>query len=220
MSLISAHNIEKVYADGTRAVRGVSFDIEEGEFVAIMGPSGSGKSTILHVLGFLDRPSGGAYHFRGKESREFSDHDLAVLRNKEMGFVFQMFNLVPRMSVYQNVRLPLLYSEHKESVWDKTVRHYVHAVGLSHRLDYDVTKLSGGERQRVAIARALVNDPKIVFADEPTGNLDSHSGAVVMDFIESLHKEGRTVILITHDAYVAKYARRILHVVDGEIRTS
>lgn len=212
-----ARDLVKVYPDGTQAVQGASFEIGAGEFVSIMGPSGSGKSTILHILGFLDHETSGEYLFNGRRYRDYTAKDRARVRNAEMGFVFQMFNLLPRATVYENVRLPLMYSDRKESSWDKIVRHYIHAVGLSDRLNYRALKLSGGEKQRVAIARALVNDPSLILADEPTGNLDSRSGRMIMDFLVRLHAAGKTVIVVTHNEAVAGFTRRVIEIRDGAV---
>ena len=187
MSLIEVKNLEKVYEDGVcyaGAQRTFLLILKEGEFVAIMGPSGSGKSTLLHILGFLDRHTNGVYRFDGKTIDDYSQEELAHVRNKKMGFVFQMFNLLPRTTVLENVKLPLLYSGIKESNWNDIAMAAIEAVGLSHRINHESSQLSGGEKQRVAIARALVNNPSIIFADEPTGNLDSKSGGQVMEIIE------------------------------------
>lgn len=222
MSLIEVENLEKIYGDGevkTPALRGVSFKIEKGEFVAIMGPSGSGKSTLLHMLGFLDEPTGGKYKFEGREMKDYSKEEISRVRNKKMGFVFQMFNLLSRTTVLENVKLPLFYSDVKESLWDELVLKAVEQVGLSHRLNHDVSKLSGGEKQRVAIARALINEPNVIFADEPTGNLDSKSGGQIMEIIETLNDDGHTIILITHETYTAEYAQRIVTFKDGLIES-
>jgi len=223
MALIEVKNLEKIYSNEgveTPALRGVSFDIKTGEFVAIMGPSGSGKSTLLHILGFLDRHTSGEYRFDGKTMDDYSKEEIARVRNKKMGFVFQSFNLLPRTTVFDNVRLPLFYSSVKESLWDDLTKKAIESVGLSNRINHESSQLSGGEKQRVAIARALVNDPQIIFADEPTGNLDSKSGKVVMEIIQRLsEKEGRTVILITHETYTAEHAQRIIRMHDGEIES-
>ncbi|OGZ04147.1 MAG: macrolide ABC transporter ATP-binding protein, partial [Candidatus Liptonbacteria bacterium RIFOXYC1_FULL_36_8] len=202
----------------TPAVCDVSFEIKKGEFVAIMGPSGSGKSTLLHVLGFLDRPSGGEYLFENRNFESYSDEEVAKIRNKKLGFVFQAFNLLSRTSVLENVKLPLLYSDVKESLWNEKAKKAIEAVGLSHRLDHEPSELSGGEKQRVAIARALVNNPEVIFADEPTGNLDSKSGKNIMEILEDLNKKnGHTIILITHETFTAEHAERIIHILDGKI---
>ncbi len=204
----------------TEVLRDISFSIDKGEFVSIRGPSGSGKSTLLHILGFLSLPSSGSYLFDGKEFQEYSEEEVAWIRNEYMGFVFQAFNLLGRSTVYENVRLPLLYSEKPESKWDQMITQAVDRVGLSHRLDYQALKLSGGEKQRLAIARALVNEPKVIFADEPTGNLDSVSGGEVMKTLEHLHHDlGHTIVLITHDEYTAGFAKREILIQDGQIKS-
>ncbi len=221
MALIEVSHLEKTYEDegvSTPAVRDISFNVQKGEFVAIMGPSGSGKSTLLHILGFLDKQSGGTYRFDGKTMEDYSSVELASVRNAKMGFVFQTFNLLSRTSVLDNVKLPLLYSGIKESHWDAMAKKAIEAVGLTHRLEHESAKLSGGEKQRVAMARALVLDPQIIFADEPTGNLDSKSGQMVMQTIQRLNEEhGHTIILITHETYTAEHAQRIIHILDGRI---
>ncbi|MDD5547850.1 MAG: ABC transporter ATP-binding protein [Candidatus Pacebacteria bacterium] len=221
MELIEINNLEKIYSDDevkTPALNGVSFNIKKGEFVAIMGPSGSGKSTLLHILGLLDRPTGGKYIFNGKSIGEYSDDEAAHIRNKDMGFIFQTFNLLPRTTVLENVKLPLLYSDVPEEDWDKLALEAIESVGLSHRLNHESSQLSGGERQRVAIARALILKPDVIFADEPTGNLDSKSGQMVMEIIQSLNEEkGHTIILVTHETYTAEHAQRIIHILDGQV---
>lgn len=222
MALIELKNIGKSYCgDGekTTALENIFLSVEEGEFVAIMGPSGSGKSTLLHVMGFLDRQTTGSYLFEGKDSNGYSDVDLARIRNKKIGFVFQSFNLLARTSVLENVKLPLLYSGVKESYWNESARKAISAVGLLHRENHEPSQLSGGEKQRAAIARALVTDPMLIFADEPTGNLDSKSGGQVMEAISKLHVEGKTIILITHETYTAEYAQRIIHLKDGQVES-
>lgn len=218
--LIETKNLQKTYAqDGveTRAVRGIDLVIREGEFVAIVGPSGSGKSTLMQMLGFLDRPTAGEYYFEGKNVSSLTDEELARIRNQKVGFVFQAFNLLPRQSVVENVKLPLIYAGVKEPERTNRAVELVALVGLSERADYKTQKLSGGQKQRVAIARALVNKPKIIFADEPTGSLDSKSGEVVLHFLQDLHEQGNTIILVTHESYVAESAERILHIKDGEL---
>lgn len=220
MALIEVKDLKKIYQDDgvqTKALDGVSFSIEEGEFVAIMGHSGSGKSTLLHILGFLDRHSSGQYLLEGKTIDDYEEEELAHLRNQKIGFVFQSFNLLPRTSVLDNVKLPLAYSSIKEADWDKYAKKALSAVGLSHRLDYETNQISGGEKQRVAIARALVLSPKLIFADEPTGNLDSESGELIMKNIKELNEKGHTIILITHEKYIASYADRIIYIKDGKI---
>ena len=220
MPLIEVKNVEKIYPTGaaqTPALQGVSFEIHKGEFVAIVGPSGSGKSTLLHILGFLDRPTSGSYRFDEKSIDEYSDQELARVRSQKMGFVFQAFNLLPRVNVLENVKLPLLYSDIPEREQETLSKRSIEAVGLTHRIYHKSSQLSGGERQRVAIARALVNNPAVIFADEPTGNLDSKSGGQIMSYIKNLHDHGNTIILITHETYTASYAERVIHLKDGLI---
>jgi putative ABC transport system ATP-binding protein len=221
MSLIKVDNLCKTYENEgveTPVLHDLSFTIEKGEFVSIMGPSGSGKSTLMQILGMLDRPSSGTYLFEEKNIDKFTDDELAQLRNKKIGFVFQSFNLLPRTSVFENVELPLLYDEnHLEINNDKKVNDALIAVDMDHRTTYLSNQLSGGEKQRVAIARALVNDPEIIFADEPTGNLDSKSGLAVMRILQQLNNHGHTVILVTHETYTAQHAKRILQMKDGVI---
>lgn len=220
MPLIEVENIVKGYEDGTKALQGVSFSINKGDFIAVMGPSGSGKSTLLHILGFLDRHSGGTYRLDGKTIDDYSQDEIAHVRNKKMGFIFQAFNLLSRTSVLNNVKLPLLYSDIKESEREEMALKAIESVGLSHRIHHLSSQLSGGEKQRVAIARALVNTPDIIFADEPTGNLDSKSGQMVMEIIQRLNEEkGHTVILITHETYTAEHAQRIIKILDGKIES-
>ncbi|MBI2482971.1 ABC transporter ATP-binding protein [Candidatus Uhrbacteria bacterium] len=221
MALIEVDHLQKTYGTDdaqTPALRGVSFQIAAGEFVAIMGPSGSGKSTLLHILGFLDRPTGGSYRFDGRHADSFSDDELAQLRNQTMGFVFQAFNLLPRTTVLENVCLPLRYSQLPEREWRSRAERALTRVGLGHRLHHTPAQLSGGEQQRAAIARALVLDPKVLFADEPTGNLDSVSGRAVMLLLRELHAEqGHTIILITHETATAEHAERVLAFRDGRL---
>ena len=221
VTLINIKNVWKVYDnEGTKteALRGVSLDIKKGEFVAIMGPSGSGKSTLLQILGLLDNHTDGTYHFSGKDIGAYDSEEIARLRNEKVGFVFQAFNLLPHETVLENVKLPLIYSTIPESEWDKRSEEAVIAVGLEHRKHYQAVQLSGGEKQRVAIARALVNSPEVIFADEPTGNLDSKSGQAIIEIIQKLNMEkGHTIILITHETFTAQYAERIIRLHDGEI---
>ncbi len=221
MALFEVENLTKTFpgADGgTTVLHGVTFSIDRGEFVSIMGPSGSGKSTLLHILGFLDEHTNGIYRFNGRSLKDHSDDEIARVRNDEMGFVFQAFNLLPRETVYENVRLPLLYSKVPEKEWDQRIREVIDIVGLSHRLDFQASKLSGGEKQRTAIARALVVKPDVIFADEPTGNLDSKSGQAVMETLQSLHYDhGHTVVLITHETSTAEHADRLIYLQDGKI---
>ncbi len=219
-SLIEVEGLAKIYDNEgvkTTALTGATFRIEKGEFVAIMGPSGSGKSTLMQVLGLLDRATGGAYFLEGKDVTKFSDDQLAVLRNKKIGFVFQSFNLLPKTSVAENVELPLLYDQEMNSSNEKLVEGALRAVDMLHRKDYLSNQLSGGEKQRVAIARALVNNPEIIFADEPTGNLDSKSGLQVMAILQALNEEGHTIILVTHETSTAEHGKRILLMKDGQI---
>ncbi len=218
--MIEIKNLEKNYLDEgveTRALKGVSFTIRRGEFVSIMGPSGSGKSTLLHVLSFLDRPTGGLYTFNGREAGTLTDNNLARIRNKEMGFIFQSFNLLSNASVYENVELPLLYSDMEVGKRAESIRKAIASVGLAEKTTVEAGKLSGGQKQRVAIARALVNNPDIIFADEPTGNLDSVSGAQVMEILEKLNQAGHTIVLVTHETYTARYGKRLIRLKDGEI---
>lgn len=218
--LIQVKNLSKTYENegvSTRAVRGVSFEIGEGEFVSIMGPSGSGKSTLMQMLGFLDRPTEGEYIFQGRNTENFSDDELAEIRNSQVGFVFQTFNLLPRTTVAENVELPLLYDKKSSANNSEKVLQALRSVGMEHRKDYLSNQLSGGERQRVAIARALVNDPSVIFADEPTGNLDSKSGTQVMKILQDLNDAGKTIILVTHETFTAEHGKRIVKMVDGEI---
>ncbi|MFA6536087.1 MAG: ABC transporter ATP-binding protein [Candidatus Paceibacterota bacterium] len=221
---IETRDIHKSYFDEggeeTKVLQGISFSIKAGEFVAIMGPSGSGKSTLLHILGFLDYPTSGEYYFGGRRFEHFGEDESAKLRNEKIGFVFQAFNLLPRTTVFENVRLPLFYSRIPESEWQERTERAIDSVGLSHRMHHESAGLSGGEKQRVAIARALVVRPEIIFADEPTGNLDSKSGQVVMDIIRKLNEEhGHTIVLITHETYTAEQAGRIIRIKDGSIES-
>jgi len=219
--LIDVKHLRKVYGKEERqtvALDDVSFSMNSGDFVAMMGPSGSGKSTLLQLLGLLDVPSAGTYFFEGKETTHYSGKQLARIRNEKMGFVFQAFNLLPKTSVYDNVVLPLLYSKIPSSHWKERVLSAVDSVGLHHRLHHESGMLSGGEKQRCAIARALVTDPAIIFADEPTGNLDSKSGQNIMEILRGLHEKKRhTILLITHEERIAQYAERIITVRDGLI---
>lgn len=216
--LIEVKDLKKDYVNDeviTPVLHGVSFDIHEGEFVAIMGPSGSGKSTLMHILGFLDNLTSGQFFFKGRDVSNLDEDELARIRNEEVGFVFQAFHLLPKTSVYNNVKLPLLYDKAKDD--DIKVKSAIKAVGLEHRINNFSNQLSGGEKQRVAIARALVNNPSIIFADEPTGNLDSKSGNAIMEILEGLNDLGHTIILVTHETDTAKHAKRIIKIVDGLI---
>lgn len=220
--MIDVQDLQKEYTEGeasTHALRGVTFSIKKGEFVSIMGPSGSGKSTLLHILSFLDRPTGGSYTFLGKSIEDMSDVELAEVRNKDMGFVFQAFNLLSRLSVYHNVEIPLLYSTLAPSKREARIKEAVKSVGLEEKLHTEAGKLSGGQKQRVAIARALVTNPGVIFADEPTGNLDSQSGLQVMEILEELNKKGHTIILVTHETQTAEFAKRIIRIKDGVVES-
>jgi putative ABC transport system ATP-binding protein len=220
--MITLKKIEKVYNGGdgtpTTALKGIDLHIGTGEFVAIMGPSGSGKSTLMHILGFLDKPSGGVYEFDGEVIEYVDDDSLADLRNQKLGFVFQSFNLLPRTTVLDNVRLPLQYSRVAgHHVSERRIKEVLESVGMGHRMEHLSNQLSGGEKQRVAIARALINDPKVIFADEPTGNLDSKSGQQIIEILQKLNDQGRTIILVTHESFAAEGAKRILRLKDGEL---
>jgi len=218
--LIQVQNLCKTYENEgvkTPAVCGVNFNVQKGEFVSIMGPSGSGKSTLMQLLGFLDRPTDGQYFFDGRDTTTFNDDELAYLRNKEIGFVFQTFNLLPRTSVYENVELPLLYDADAKGDNREKVTRALKSVAIDHREKYLSNQLSGGERQRVAFARALVNEPSIVFADEPTGNLDSVSGNQIMMILQKLNNEGTTIILVTHETFTALHGKRMIMMKDGHI---
>lgn len=220
-SLIKTTHLCKEYNnDGviTKVLHEVDLEIGKGEFVAIMGPSGSGKSTLMQILGFLERPTCGQYFFENIDGSKFIDDELAVIRNEKIGFIFQSFNLLPKTSVYDNVRLPLLYDE-KKRIKDQhaAIIEAIKAVGLYHRMENLSNQLSGGEKQRVAIARALVTEPEVIFADEPTGNLDSKSGKLVMEILQNLNEKGKTIILVTHEKYTAEHARRIIKIMDGTV---
>jgi putative ABC transport system ATP-binding protein len=217
--LIRIENLTKDYLnDGvaTPVLHGVSFTVPKGQFLAIMGPSGSGKSTLMQILGFLDAPTSGKYFFDGQDVSTLEDDDYATLRGEKIGFIFQAFHLLPKTSVLENVKLPLLYSDVPASARDAMAQKAIEVVGLGHRLQNLSNQLSGGERQRVAIARALVRNPSVIFADEPTGNLDSKSGKAVMEMLLELNlKLGHTVILVTHETYTSEYAERVITLKDG-----
>lgn len=218
--LLKIEQVTKIYSLGKTAVRaldGVSLTIEKGEYLALMGPSGSGKSTLMHILGCLDTPTTGKYFFNGDDTSRLSDTELARLRNKEFGFVFQNFNLLPRLSALANVELPLLYAGGGRKERIRRATELLTMVGLGDRLRHRSNELSGGEMQRVAIARALANQPAVILADEPTGNLDSRTGNEIMQLFDSLAREGNTIILVTHDKTVADHARRIVKLKDGKI---
>ncbi len=219
--LIDIRNVEKIYGNEgavqTHALKGVSFVIHPGEFVAIMGQSGSGKSTLMNIIGFLDTVTTGEYHFAGQDITTFTDDDLAGIRNKEIGFVFQSFNLLPRTSSVDNVKIPLVYAGVSEVDQIERAKNVLTMVGLADRLENTPSQLSGGQQQRVAIARALVNNPSLILADEPTGNLDTQSGEDVMKILKDLNKEGHTIIMVTHEPDIADQAKRIIEVRDGLI---
>ncbi|MEA1937160.1 MAG: ABC transporter ATP-binding protein [Patescibacteria group bacterium] len=220
-TLIKIKNITKDYQTGdvtTNVLKGVSFEINDGEFVAIMGSSGSGKSTLMYLLGFLDAPTSGEYYFEGHNTLKLDDDKLAEFRSEKIGFVFQSYNLLQRTSVLDNVMLPTTYLRNcnlKEAK-DNAI-NLLKRVGLRHRLNHRPNQLSGGEQQRVAIVRALVNNPRLILADEPTGNLDSRSGKEIMEILQNLSKEGRTIIMVTHEQYTAECAKRIIHIKDGMV---
>jgi putative ABC transport system ATP-binding protein len=221
--IIKVVDLTKTYVNEeseTPVLHGVSFSIPKGQFVAVMGPSGSGKSTLMHILGFLDSPTGGKYFFDGRDVSTLNEDELAKLRGEKVGFIFQAFNLLPKTSVLENVKLPLLYSNIPSSKRDALAKKAIDAVGLSHRINNLSNQLSGGERQRVAIARALILEPSVIFADEPTGNLDSKSGTQVMELLQKLNTEhGHTIVLVTHETYTSEHAERILRIKDGLIQS-
>jgi putative ABC transport system ATP-binding protein len=220
MALIETHDLWKTYVMGTEeihALRGISIQIERGEYVAIMGPSGSGKSTLMNLIGCLDTPSKGSYLLNEKQVGQMNDNELARIRNEEIGFVFQTFNLLPRASALQNVELPLVYAGVSARERHARARGALDKVELTSRMTHRPNELSGGQRQRVAIARALVNNPSILLADEPTGNLDSKTGNEIMALFARLHEAGNTIVLVTHEADIAAYAHRSIHLRDGQV---
>ena len=220
MALIETVELWKSYQMGDEqihALRGVSIQIERGEYVAIMGPSGSGKSTLMNLIGCLDTPSKGSYLLNGKQVSQMDDNELARIRNEEIGFVFQTFNLLPRATALRNVELPLVYAGVAAKDREARAKAALEKVELSARMGHRPNELSGGQRQRVAIARALVNNPSILLADEPTGNLDSKTGVEIMGLFERLHKAGNTIVLVTHEPDVAAYAYRTIHIRDGQV---
>ncbi len=213
-------NVTKVYQMGdtqVQALRGIDMQIKAGEFIAVLGPSGSGKSTIMHILGCLDTPTSGTYHLDGAAIQGLNPNELAEIRNRRIGFVFQSFHLLPRATACENVELPMVFAGVNATERRACAERVLEQVGLGERIKHLPNELSGGERQRVAIARALVNEPSILLADEPTGNLDSRSGAEILAVFEKLHAERRTVILVTHDEAIAKRAHRVIHIFDGKI---
>ena len=220
MTLISLKNIYKIYNVGgeeVRALDGVDLEIKDNEYLAIMGPSGSGKSTMMNMIGCLDTPSSGLYEFEGEMVNEMNDNQLASIRNRKIGFIFQTFNLLPKATAQHNVEIPLIYGNIRKEKRVNLASEALSSVGLSDRVHHKPNELSGGQRQRVAIARALVNSPSIILADEPTGNLDSKSGHEIMDILDKLHKAGNTIILVTHEDDIAQHAHRIIRLFDGKI---
>ncbi len=220
MSLVEVKDMYKIYNPGeneVRALDGINLTVERGEFLAIVGQSGSGKSTFMNMIGLLDIPTSGTYLLDGIDVSSMSDDELSEIRNKEIGFIFQGFNLIPSLSAVENVELPLVYRGMKKEERHKLALEALERVGLSHRLDHLPKQMSGGQQQRVAIARAVAARPPVILADEPTGNLDSHSGVEVMKILHELHEEGRTIILITHDNDIAAEAQRVIRIQDGQI---
>lgn len=220
MAVITLENIVKEYYLGKTAVpvlKGITLDIQKNEYVALMGPSGSGKSTLMNILGCLDRPSSGEYYINGQAISKANENELARLRNKEIGFVFQSFNLLPRLTAFENVALPLVYAGVPRAERDAIVWEKIEAVGLKDRAHHKPNELSGGQIQRVAIARSLVNNPSIILADEPTGNLDTKTSIEIMQVFEKIHANGNTIILVTHEEDIARHARRIIRLRDGLI---
>jgi putative ABC transport system ATP-binding protein len=218
--VIRVEAVSKTYGSGTTAVtalNNVTLEIKQGEFVALMGPSGSGKSTFLNVLGCLEPPSSGQYFFNDRDVSSLDEDDLAKLRNQSIGFIFQTYNLLPRHGIIRNTELPLVFAGVSRKERRERSEAMLHRVGLGHRLKHKPPELSGGEQQRVAIARALVNDPTVILADEPTGNLDSRSSHEIMGIFQELHREGRTIVMVTHEPDIARYAGRIIYFLDGAI---
>lgn len=219
-SLIQFENIQKIYVLGltkVHALRGIDLQIKRNEYVAIMGPSGSGKSTLMNIIGCLDVVTEGKYYLNDNDVSRLKDDELAHIRNKEIGFVFQTFNLLPRANALHNVELPLIYNGTPAAKRRELAMAALEKVGLAERMKHKPNELSGGQRQRVAIARALVNNPSIILADEPTGNLDTTTGAEIMEIFDNLHKQGNTIILVTHEAFIAEHAHRVVHLKDGKI---
>ena len=220
MALISLKKIFKIYNVGgeeVRALDGIDLDIQENDYLAIMGPSGSGKSTLMNMIGCLDTPTSGLYEFEGEMVQVMDDSQLASIRNRKIGFVFQTFNLLPKATAQHNVEIPLVYANIRKSQRIEMASKALESVGLSDRSHHRPNELSGGQRQRVAIARALVNDPSIILADEPTGNLDSKSGHEIMNILDELHNRGNTIILVTHEDDIAQHAHRVIRLFDGKI---
>jgi putative ABC transport system ATP-binding protein len=222
MPVIQLENITKSYFMGKTALpvlHGISLTIEKNEFVALMGPSGSGKSTLMNILGCLDTPTSGKYLINGTDVSTATDNELAHIRNKEIGFVFQSFNLLPRLTAFENVALPLIYAGMKKAEREKRTLEKIEAVGLTERMKHKPNELSGGQNQRVAFARALVNNPSIILADEPTGNLDSKTSKEIMELLVEIHRQGNTVILVTHEEDIAAFAHRLIRLKDGLIES-
>jgi putative ABC transport system ATP-binding protein len=221
-SVISLRGITRDFQLGAQTVhvlKGIDLDIQQGEYVALMGPSGSGKSTLMNLLGCLDTPTAGSYHLAGRDVSRMVDNDLAAVRNKEIGFVFQTFNLIPRQTALQNVALPMVYAGASKEVRTERAEEVLRQVGLEDRMDHRPNQLSGGQRQRVAIARALVNTPSMILADEPTGNLDSTTSVEIMKLFDDIHKAGNTLVVVTHEEDIAQHAHRIIRLRDGVIES-
>lgn len=219
-TLLELTQITKVFqmnGISVQALRGIDLEIKSGELVSIIGPSGSGKSTLMHIIGCLSRPTKGKYYFGGKKTSQLSDNQLAVIRNQKIGFVFQTFNLLPRVNALANVELPLIYSEIKEKQRKNMALETLRQVNLEDRINHRPNQLSGGQQQRVAIARALVNKPQLILADEPTGNLDTKSGREIMEILKDFNQKGQTIIIVTHDTEIAKFTKRMIKLKDGKI---
>lgn len=220
MKLVKLSQVNKIYHTGEilfQALKNIDLQIKKGDFVAVIGASGSGKTTLMNIIGLLDRPTSGSYDLDGQDTLKLNDETLAILRNKKIGFVFQSFNLLPRTTAMANVALPLIYAGISKTERVEQAKKILEEVGLGDKLESKPSELSGGQQQRVAIARALVNNPELILADEPTGNLDTKSGQEIMKIFDELHKEGKTIILITHEANIARHAKRIIRLKDGRI---
>jgi putative ABC transport system ATP-binding protein len=220
MDVVGIEKLSKIYQLGSvelAALREIDLNIEQGEYVAIMGPSGSGKSTLLNMLGCLDRPTSGRYWLGGKDVSSLDDDELSLIRGKRIGFIFQSYNLIGQLNVVENIELPMFYQGYSEAESYKRAKELAEMVGLGDRLNHRPFELSGGQQQRVAVARALANDPVVILADEPTGNLDSKSGFEILGILDRLHKEGKTLMMVTHDPNISKRAQRIIHLLDGRI---